>query len=516
MGEFQARRHKPDRLIVGLVSIVAVAFVIYAIAHNRLSIAVVASLVPLMMLILIESFAHKQSAFLVLFAVNYFIAVLPHYLYNFPSGTVMDVMILFNLLVLCSNALVKNVSARMVNWGALAIIGLWLIFCFLEIFNPKMRDIKAWMSGMRTLALYFFMVYLIVQLTTESFRDMKGIVMALSILVIIATLKVLYQRYIGFTSGDKYFLNVMDGRRTHIIYYGTRYFSIFSDAANYGGSMGLCFVLYSIIGLHTKKVPLKIYWWFIALISLYGTFISGTRSALVIPAAGVLAYLLLVRDFKKMIPVGLAMGFAIYILACTTLGNGNTTIRRARTVFHRHDDPSYLIRLENREKLRDLLKDMPFGNSLGMSGGRGLKHGDKSEITAIPTDSWYVQLWVETGIVGVSVYFIMMGLLFILGGYLVMFRIKDNELKGYAAGMLSGVFGLFVMSSNNEVFSQFPNGIIVYTFIGLIFMSPKLDKSLQIERTDDRTQTADIADNGELQRAGSDLRPAGITEGQRI
>ena len=516
MGELRAKRLKTSSLAVILLSVAAIAYVIYAMVNDNLVYAVAASLVPLMVLIIVESFARKQFAFLMLLIVNYFIPVIPRYVYDFPSGILMDIMILFNLLVLCSNALVRNISAKRVNWGILIIISIWVFYCILEIFNPKMLEFKAWMSGMRTLALYFFMVYLIVQLSTESLSDYKDILMVLSILVIIATLKVLYQRYVGFTRGDKYFLNVLDGRRTHIIRYGTRYFSLFSDAANYGGSMGLCFVVYSVLGLHTKKIKLRIYWWFIALISLYGTFISGTRSALVIPAAGVLAYLIVVRDYKKMVPVLLAMGLGVYVLACTNIGNGNTTIRRARTVFHRNEDPSYLGRKQNQEKLRTILVDMPFGNSLGMSGGRGKKFGDKSAIADIPTDSWYVQVWVETGIVGAIVYFIVMALLFILGGYLVMFRIKDNELKGYAAGMLSGVFGLFVMSSNNEVFTQLPNGIIVYTFFALIFMAPKIDKTLQIDKTDDRTQTADLTDNGELQRAGSDLRPAGITEGQRF
>lgn len=516
MDEFRARRRKDyKRLAIGSISVATVAFVIYALAHGRLFYAVAASLIPLMILILVESFARKQFAFLMLFIVNYFIAVIPHYLYNFPSGMLMDLMILFDILVICSNALVRNVSAKKVNWGVLAVLGVWLLFCFLEVFNPRMLDLKAWMSGMRSLALYFFMVYLIVQLTTENLKDIKDIILVLSFLVIIATIKVLYQRYVGFTSGDKYFLNVLDGRRTHIIYYGIRYFSIFSDAANFGGSMGLCFVLYAIVGLHTRKISLKIYWWFIAVLALYGTFISGTRSALVIPVAGVMVYLLLIRDFKKMVPVGIALGVVIYFLACTSIGNSSSTIRRARTVFHRNEDASYLIRLDNRAKLRTILADMPFGNSLGMSGGRGRKYGDKSEASEIPTDSWYVQVWVETGIVGASIYFAIMAFLFIYGGYLVMFKIKNEELKGYTAGMLSGVIGLFAMSSNNEVFSQFPNGIIVYTFIALIFMSPKIDRTLQIEKTDDRPKTPDFADNGGLQRAGTDLRPAGIPETER-
>ena len=92
MSELASRKlFRIRSLPIVLTSIAAVAFVVYALASDRLIYAVIASLIPLMILILVESFARKQFAFLMLLIVNYFIPVIPHYVYDFPAGTLMDI-----------------------------------------------------------------------------------------------------------------------------------------------------------------------------------------------------------------------------------------------------------------------------------------------------------------------------------------------------------------------------------------------------------------------------------------
>lgn len=50
----------------------------------------------------------------------------------------------------------------------------------------------------------------------------------------------------GFSSKDLYFLHVLGGARTHIIWSGIRYFSCFSDAANYGVHAAMSAVTFAI------------------------------------------------------------------------------------------------------------------------------------------------------------------------------------------------------------------------------------------------------------------------------
>ena len=442
---------------------------------DHLALALAITLLPFFFIILALSFANRLYAFMLLFVVNYFIPVLEHYITGGSLGILMDIAIIFNIVVIVAGAMFEKPDFSRISKELILAIGVWVLYCLAEVLNPRMRDIRAWLSTIRNMALYFLLVTILVQLCVKDLKQLRSILLLWSILVLVSIAKAAFQKYVGFTPGDKYFLNVMDGKRTHLIYYGTRYFSIFSDAANFGGSMGLATVVFTAVGLHTPGLLKKSYYFIVAALACYGMFISGTRSALVVPVAGILTYLALVKDFKKMVPVSLVLAGVVFVLAFTTLGNSNTTIRRARTVFNRNEDLSYLIRKENQSKLRQIMESYPFGNSLGMSAGRAKRYGDFSPLTDIPTDSWFVQIWVETGIAGQLLYFLLMGFIFIKGGIIIFFRLKKPEIKGLCAGMLAGVAGLFVMSSNNEVFTQFPNGVIVYTLIAIVFMAEKIE-----------------------------------------
>lgn len=467
------------------LAIAAVVAICYGMINDALVLAAGIAIAPIVGVVVVRAFDHKKYGLFILITVTFFIPVASHYIYNAPLGVITDALIVYNIFLIICNLLTRNIKLTNISFDVLLVINLWMLYCFLQLLNPRMITTEAWMSSIRGMALYFFFVVLLTQILIDSFAEMKEVMALISVLVIISALKALYQMYIGFTPGDRYFLNVLDGRRTHIIYYGTRYFSIFTDAANFGGCMGMCMAVYMILGFHTHTRGMKIYWWVVAGLACYGMFVSGTRSALVVPVASIMMYLALIRDWKKMIPLALFMGVAVSLLAFTKIGESNTSIRRARTIFQKDEDLSYIGRKQNQYLLKTYLKDLPFGNSLGMSAGRGKSYGDQSPIAGVPTDSWFVQIWVETGIIGQLIYFFVMFYLFIKGAIIVFLRLKDPDIKGYAAGLLSGVAGLFVMSSNNEVFSQIPNGILVYVFFGLIFLCPEFDKEAEAKKLKD-------------------------------
>ena len=466
----------------------SIAVAICVVTGNVLAAACI-TFVPLVIIVMCAALVNRIYAFLLLFAVNYFIPVLSNYTNGQTWGILMDATIVFNILAIVTSFLSDTKHLHNVSKSLLAVLLIWAFYCLSEILNPRMTDYNAWVSSIRSMALYFIMITVLVQLSVKDFHDVRLILVVWAVLILASFAKVVYQQLVGWTTGDLFFLNVMDGKRTHIIYYGTRYFSFFSDAANYGGSMGMSMVVFLAAGMHTKGVWKKAFYWLVAAAACYGMFVSGTRSALVVPVAGILVYLALVREWKKMIPIALLLALAISLLAFTTIGQSLAAIRRARTIFDHQEDLSYQIRKENQAKLRELMEELPMGNSLGMSAGRAKNYGDYSALTEIPTDSWFVQIWVETGVIGQIIYFLMMGFIFIKGAIIIFFRLKKPEIRGICAGMLAGVAGLFLMSSNNEVFSQFPNGVIVYTLIALVFMSEKLEK---IED--------DIDNNGKLQR----------------
>lgn len=449
------------------------------VAFGKIPAAAVLCIAPLVGFAVTKAFDDRILSLSFILLADFSIPVLEHYINGMSMGLLMDFMIAFNIAVLVCSSFNGLKSTNKLTLDLLIAIGIWFLYCIVEVFNPNMRSIGIWLSSVRSMALYFLTVTIIVELAVTDFQKMLTILKIWSVFVLVAFLKVMYQKYVGWTPGDKFFLNVLDGKRTHLIYYGTRYFSIFSDAANFGGSMGMAVVIFAIAGLHGKNVAESIYFFIVAACACAGMFLSGTRSALPVPVAGIMVYLVLIKDYKKMIPIGIVCAVAVGLLAFTEIGQSNAYIRRARTVFHREEDKSYLIRKENQRMLRGYMKELPFGNGLGMSAGRAQRHGDYSPLTYYPTDSWLVQLWVETGIVGLLIYLSIMGYIFCKGAYIIFFKLKSRRLAGICAGLLSGIMGLFVMSTNNEVFTQFPNSILVYISIALIFISPQIETTMQ-------------------------------------
>ena len=209
--------------------------------------------------------------------------------------------------------------------------------------------------------------------------------------------------------------------------------------------------------------------------------ISGTRSALAVPFTGFAVFIFLSRHVKVAAGGVLLLIAAFVFLNYTHIGQGNALIRRARSAFNTND-PSYRLRLENQRKLRVLMADKPFGAGLGMGGGKALQHNPNSEIAQIPTDSWFVMVWVETGIVGLLLHISI--LLYILGrgAWLIFFRLKDKRLRGLTAGLLAGIAGIVVASYANEIFGQIPTGVIMYMSMSFIFLAPSYDRELAEQR----------------------------------
>lgn len=415
-----------------------------------------------------------------LFVGNYLLMGLSKYFYNLPVGTILDVMILFSLFTLIIQTMHGTVAWSRARSGLTAAALLWTAFCCLELFNPHATSM-AWATAIRSYAFTFLAVVVLSQIVFTRFKHLRYMLLIWSLLTMVAVGKACIQKFIGFDAAENYWLFVLGGRTTHIIYSGVRYFSIFSDAANFGASMGLSLVVFGISGFYAKSRWVR--WWFfiVSAAACYGMLISGTRSALAVPFVGLAGFIVLSRQVKLATAGLLLLVGAFVFLNFTYIGQGNALIRRARSAFNTKD-PSYQLRLENQKKLRVLMKDKPFGAGLGMGGGKALQYAPNSDIAQIPTDSWFVMVWVETGIVGLLLHIFI--LLYILGrgAWLIFFRLKDKRLRGFTAALLSGIAGIVVASYANEIFGQIPTGVIMYMSMSFVFMAPGYDRELAEQR----------------------------------
>lgn len=109
----------------------------------------------------------------------------------------------------------------------------WLCFYLLEILNPNNVQ-EAWNINLTPYALIPLICAFIVPLVIRTKKDIELLLIVWSVFVLIFTIKGYWQKNYGFNSKELYFLHVLGGWRTHIIWSGIRYFSCFSDAANYG------------------------------------------------------------------------------------------------------------------------------------------------------------------------------------------------------------------------------------------------------------------------------------------
>ena len=467
------------RVAVGMLLAGGVAVVAYAFARFGPAAGGAVAMIPAGLCFLWFSLRNPAFSMLGMLVVNYFIMYLGReFLHGAPVGVILDAALFFNAAMLILQALVHRVEWRRAATGLTLAAAVWMIYCVLELFNPESVSPKGWTMAIRSLAFYFFLIVVLTQLTMARYKYLKQMLAVWSVLTLIAVLKALIQKYVGFNAAENYWLFVEGGSVTHIIYTGVRYFSLYSDAANFGAGMGLAMVVFSISALYYRNPWMKAYMLAVAAAACYGMLISGTRSALAVPFAGYAVFVMLSRNFRMVVAGVLLIIVAFCFLKFTTIGQGNPIIRRARSAFNTQD-ASFRVRLDNQAKLRELMRGKPFGAGLGHGGGKAKVFAPNAPLSQVPTDSWFVMIWVETGIVGLLLHIGI--LLYVLGrgAWLVFFRLRNPQLRGFVGALTAGIAGVVVMSYGNEVLGQIPTGAIIYMSMAFIFLSPRLDKELE-------------------------------------
>lgn len=360
---------------------------------------------------------------------------------------------------------------------------LWLFYYVLEILNPN-RVLAAWNINLTPYALIPLICAFVVPLVIRTKKDIELLLMIWSVFVIIFTLKGYWQKNIGFSSKDLYFLYVLGGWRTHIIWSGIRYFSCFSDAANFGVHAAMSAVVFAISAFFVESKWKRIYFLCIAVAALYGMGISGTRAAMGVLMGGMLMITIIAKNWKALLG-GIVFSISVFIFFYfTNIGNGNQYIYKMRSSFHPTEDASYLVRVENRKRMKELMARKPIGYGIGLSKAGNF---DSKEQMPYPPDSWLISVWVETGIVGLILYLSIHGLLFAWCSWILMFKIRNKRLRGLCAAWLCTDAGFFIAAYVNDVM-QYPNQLPIYIGFALCFAAPHIDRRINEEEEESAKQ----------------------------
>lgn len=432
---------------------------------------------PIAFIILNFSFKYPILLFLSLFTANYFVMGINRYTPVQGSIVVDSFFVLLFLSIIVRSTREKLDLTRAKN-PLTAICAIWVFFCLLEVINPYTADVSYWYIAVRSMAFYPLFTVVIVALLIRKYKHINWILILWAVFTLLAAAKGYWQKNHGFDATEIKWLYLGEGARTHLISSGIRFFSFFTDAGNYGSSMGFSLVTFSIAAIFVKNKWLKILFLITALAGGYGMIISGTRGALAVPFAGYALFIILSKRWKLAVSGLTILVLAVFILNFTYIGDSNRFVHRMRSAFNRND-ASLTVRLENQNTMKKDMQDLPFGAGIGLAKESLPTNSHLTNLAAIPKDSWFVKVWVYTGVVGLTLYIILLSASILWGSYIILFKIKNEQLRGILVGLFSGTFGMMASAYGNEIYTQLPNGILIYTCQALVFIAPYIDKELE-------------------------------------
>jgi len=448
----------------------------YLLLNINLYVSLVFAFLPIALVAFLIFLKKPVYLFVIIFILNYFLLGIGRYIHSFVPGIFMIVLLILLLVILLLYSLNSDPGWKYAKNFVMLMASLWTLYCIWDVFNIRIGSILLWFLSVRAMALYFTFFVLFTLVLLHRYKNLKVFLIIWSVLTLLAVFKALIQKHFGFDPAEKYWLFVEGKASTHIIHSGIRYFSFFSDAANFGCGMALSFVVFSISAFFVKNKKIKIYFLCVSLLALHTMFMSGTRSAIIIPFIGYAIFIVLSKNKKIIIISAILMAGTFYFFYGTNHLSGVSNIRRMRTAFHPTKDASFVVRDMNKNILKKMLADKPFGYGIGSTNKSA--QADSERIT-IPPDSGLIRVWIETGIVGVSAYLLIMLLIIGKGSYILFFKIKDPELKGIETALLCGFSGMLAASYANDVFMPFPNGPVLYMSIAFVFMAELFDREIE-------------------------------------
>ncbi|MBN8821479.1 MULTISPECIES: O-antigen ligase family protein [unclassified Spirosoma] len=378
---------------------------------------------------------------------------------SIPIGLLIDGVLALTLLSLFING--QRMDWHRLRSPTFALIAIWFTYTLIELLNPEAPYRPAWFFHVRPFSMHWFMAGLAVLVLPITIRDIKILVYSWLGWSFLAAFWGFKQQYLGLEPAEQNWLSQGNNALTHVLFGQLRSFSFYSDAAQFGGEMAGATLVAVIYSFEEKKLIPKLICLALALTYFWGYAVSGTRSALFVMLAGFPFYLLLKRDFPKLI-IGATLAVPLVLLLLyTSVGSSNYQVQRMRSALTPMNDPSFILRLQNQEKLKRYLAEYPFGAGIGTSTDMGARFSPWHWAAQTPPDSWYVELWIETGRVGLTIYLMMVVGLVLIGVYQV-WQLKDPWLVKVMYAFLAEFVGIAVMGYSNPVMGQFPTDTMIF------------------------------------------------------
>jgi len=434
---------------------------------------------PLIGLVVVAAVKKTMLVFWFTFVMNYFIMYfnkmgwLP-----LPVSGIMEILDL--TLIFTAMVLNNQFSFRRVGNLLTFFVGIWVLFCVLEIFNDTCGlgyQIGPWYRGARLMSFQVMYAVIVCALYIDTPEKLNKYIRIWAIVSLISAFYLWKQKHFGFNQTEAEWL-FSEGKHTHLVNGILRYWSTFNDAATYGTCMASSAVLFIAIGALAKLKRDKIFYIATGLLCIWQFFGSGTRTAIVVFGAGLVLFLILSKSGKAAIPIGIVGALFFCFLIFTDKGKGNSQIRRMRSAFKK-DDASLGVREYNKRQLAKYIDEAPWGIGLGMDYNTIPPTNKYFIASAIPPDSEYVFIWMHAGRVGITVFVILQALILLGGCYIVFFKLHNRALIGIGAGICSAFLTIQISAYINHILMQFPNCFLWYGSMAVCYMLPLMEKDYE-------------------------------------
>jgi hypothetical protein len=470
-----ARIAKPKAMILLLFGLIIMSIVLAKLEIVGLVLSIVLMVGPFCFYML---FKHPIVGFYSAIGVNFLILGAGRYIKtDLPIGFAIDGLMVLTFLAIIFSRFRERVDWSPANKDITILAGIWLGYCILQLVNPEARMIEPWIAG-RGIGFYFFFFVILTFMLIDNNERLDTFLYVWGTFSIIATLKGMGQLIFGVDYAEQAWLN-NGGAQTHILFGKLRIFSFFSDAGQFGGNQGYAGVVFIIYSM-AKKGLTKIFFLIVGILGLYGMMISGTRGSIAVPLAGFMTYFVLRKNVKVLSTGILFLALVFVFFKFTMIANGNDQVRRMRSAFD-PNEPSLQVRLDNQKILKAYLASRPFGGGIGHAGDKAQRFLPNAFLSNVATDSWYVLIWAELGIVGLTLHLFI--LFFVIGkaSYKVMFKIRDPIIRFKMSALISGMAGVMVASYGNAILGGMPTALLIYASMA-IMSNPEIFENDFIEK----------------------------------
>lgn len=453
---------------------------IYELINSGFNTFVIICVSPALIIGVCVLFKWRMAAFWALIVINFFLQMK-----DGPTNSIPIPMSLWDELLELTLIAIALIDARQnapfercMNLMLFA-IAIWFGLCALQLLNDTCAlgiDVPAWFTSFRLMALHLIWILIVFSIYISDPKILLTYLRIWAILSFFSAFWTWKQKTIGFTPTEYGWLYYGPGETTHLLNGGTliRYFSTFSDAANYGCNAAASGVAFFIIAITSKIKWEKYFFLIVSICVIWGMFQSGTRTAIFCMAAGFMVFVVLSKSFKIAIPFGIFFILFMSFLVFTNIGNGNQQIRRMRSAFDK-SDASANVRDINKASIKKYLRNAPWGLGIGSTQANIPANNKYRKLSDIPPDSEYVYIWVHTGIIGVSVFTFCMVLMWLGACNIVMFKLHSPSLIGIGGSLCSAFIAIQLGGYANQVLFQYPNGLTFFGGLAIVYILPYIE-----------------------------------------